>query len=159
MNTFARAAHAPEFAMRIDRQMTNVVPKSARKAIAQLPPVKRITDQVLADFGIPREVLTYIDYPSDYDSRDAQAALEGTGIQVPSLDGYADRLWDYWERNLDPDLFKDRSLRGAIEGKVVVITGASSGIGKALALKVGEAGGIVALVARSEDKLLETNQE
>jgi NAD(P)-dependent dehydrogenase (short-subunit alcohol dehydrogenase family) len=153
INVFARAAHAPEFAMRIDRQMTNVVPKQARKMIAQLPPVRRITDQILKDFGIPRETLSYIDYPSDYDSRDAQAALEGTGISVPALEGYADRLWDYWERNLDPDLFKDRSLRGAVEGKVVVITGASSGIGEAVAMRVGEAGGIAALVARSEEKL------
>jgi short-subunit dehydrogenase len=141
--------------MRIDRQMMNVVPKQARSMVAQLPPVRRIIDQVLGDFGIPREVLSYIDYPSDYDARDAQRALEGTGIQVPALEAYADRLWDYWQRNLDPDLFKDRSLRGAIEGKVVVITGASSGIGEALALKVGEAGGVVALVARSEDKLQE----
>ena len=153
INVFARAAHAPEFAMRIDRQMTNVVPKQARKAIAQLPPVRRITDQILNDFGIPRETLSYIDYPSDYDSRDAQAALEGSGIAVPALEGYADRLWDYWERNLDPDLFKDRSLRGAVEGKVVVITGASSGIGEAVAMRVGEAGGIAVLVARSEEKL------
>jgi short-subunit dehydrogenase len=159
VNTFAKAAHAPEATMRIDRQMMNVMPKGARSMIAQLPPVKRITDQLLGDFGIPREVLTYIDYPSDYDSRDAHRALEGTGIQVPALDAYADRLWDYWERNLDPDLFKDRSLRGAIEGKVVLITGASSGIGQALAMKVGEAGGIVALVARSEDKLNEIKGE
>ena len=108
MNAFARAGHAPEASMRIDRQMMNVVPKQARRMIAQLPPVKRITDQVLGDLGIPREVLTYIDYPSDYDSRDTQRALEGTGISVPALEGYADRLWDYWERNLDPDLFKDR---------------------------------------------------
>ena len=99
--------------------------------LSQLPPVQRIIDQVLRDFGIPRETLSYIDYPTDYDSRDAQAALEGSGISVPALEAYADRLWDYWERNLDPDLFKDRSLRGAIEGKVVVITGASSGIGHA----------------------------
>jgi NAD(P)-dependent dehydrogenase (short-subunit alcohol dehydrogenase family) len=159
INVFARAAHAPQASMRIDRQMMNVVPKQARKMIAQLPPVKRITDQVLADFGIPREVLSYIDYPSDYDSRDAQRELEGTGISVPALEGYADRLWDYWERNLDPDLFKDRSLRGAVEGKVVLITGASSGIGEALALRVGEAGGIAVLVARSEDKLNEVKSQ
>jgi len=159
INVFARAAHAPEATMRIDRQMTNVVPKQARSMIAQLPPVKRITDQVLGDFGIPREVLSYIDYPSEYDAREAQVALEGSGIQVPALDAYADRLWDYWERNLDPDLFKDRSLRGTIEGKVIVITGASSGIGRELALKVGEAGGIAVLVARSEDKLQETKAE
>jgi len=159
VNTFARAAHAPEATMRIDRQMMNVVPKQARSMIAQLPPVRRITDEVLGDFGIPREVLTYIDYPSEYDAREAQVALEGSGIQVPALDAYADRLWDYWERNLDPDLFKDRSLRGTIEGKVIVITGASSGIGRELALKVGEAGGIAVLVARSEDKLQETRAE
>ena len=159
INVFSRAAHAPEAAMRIDRQMMNVVPKQARRMIAQLPPVKRITDQVLDDFGIPREVLSYIDYPSEYDSRDAQRALEGSGIQIPALEAYADRLWDHWERNLDPDLFKDRSLRGAIEGKVVVITGASSGIGKELALKVGEAGGIAVLVARSEDKLREIKEQ
>ena len=159
INVFSRAAHAPEAAMRIDRQMMNVVPKQARRMLAQLPAVRRITDQVLGDFGIPREVLSYIDYPSEYDSRDAQRALDGSGIQVPALEGYADRLWDYWERNLDPDLFKDRSLRGAIEGKVVVITGASSGIGKELAMKVGEAGGIAVLVARSEDKLEEIKGE
>jgi short-subunit dehydrogenase len=159
INVFARAAHAPEATMRIDRQMMNVVPKQARRMLAQLPPVKRITDQVLDDFGIPREVLSYIDYPSEYDARDAQAALEGSGIQIPALEGYADRLWDYWERNLDPDLFKDRSLRGAIDGKIVVITGASSGIGKELALKVGAAGGTAVLVARSEDKLQEIKAE
>jgi NAD(P)-dependent dehydrogenase (short-subunit alcohol dehydrogenase family) len=159
INVFARAAHAPEFAMRIDRQMINVVPKQARKMIAQLPPVRRITDQILGDFGIPRQTLSFIDYPSDYDSRDAQAALEGTGISVPALEGYADRLWDYWERNLDPDLFKDRSLRGAVEGKVIVITGASSGIGEAVAVRVGEAGAITVLVARSEDKLNEVKAQ
>ena len=79
VNTFARAAHAPESTMRIDRQMMNVVPKQARSMIAQLPPVQRITDQLLGDFGIPREVLTYIDYPSDYDSRDAQRGARGHG--------------------------------------------------------------------------------
>ncbi len=159
MNTFARAAHAPEASMRIDRQMINMVPKQARGLIAQLPPVKRITDQVLGDLGIPREVLSFIDFPSEYDSRDTERALEGTGIAVPALEGYADRLWDYWERNLDPDLFKDRSLRGAVEGKVVVITGASSGIGEAVALRVGEAGGITVLVARSKDKLDEVKSQ
>jgi len=40
----------------------------------------KFTDQILNDFGIPRETLSYIDYPSDYDSRDSQAALEGSGI-------------------------------------------------------------------------------
>src|SRR5207302_3752291 len=44
-------------------------------------------------------------------------------------------------------------------GKTVLITGASSGIGKAAALKIAKAGGIPLLVARSEDKLAQTKQE
>lgn len=49
-----------------------------------------------------------------------------------------------------------RSLAEAVEGRIVMITGASSGIGKAAALKVGAAGGTVLLVARTEEKLRET---
>jgi short-subunit dehydrogenase len=124
-----------------------------------LPPVKRITDQVLNDLGIPRSVLVYINYPTDFDSTKTQEALEGTGISVPPLPSYAERLWDYWERNLDPDLFKDRSLSAAVRGKIVLITGASSGIGKATAVKVADAGATVLLVARSLDKLEETKDE
>jgi NAD(P)-dependent dehydrogenase (short-subunit alcohol dehydrogenase family) len=159
INVFARAAHAPEAAMRIDSRMFEFIPKQVRSGLTMLPPVKRITDTVLADLGIPREVLVYINYPTDFDSTKTQTALEGTGISVPPLASYADKLWDYWERNLDPDLFKDRSLSGAIGGKVVLITGASSGIGKATAIKCGAAGAEVLLVARTPEKLEETRRE
>jgi NAD(P)-dependent dehydrogenase (short-subunit alcohol dehydrogenase family) len=47
----------------------------------------------------------------------------------------------------------------AFQGKVVLITGASSGIGRAAALKIAAAGGIPILVARSMDKLEETKAE
>jgi NAD(P)-dependent dehydrogenase (short-subunit alcohol dehydrogenase family) len=159
INTFAKAAHAPEAALRIDSKMFEFIPKQVRMGLTTLPPVKRFTDQVLADFGIPRSVLVYINYPTDFDSTKTQEALEGTGISVPPLPSYAERLWDYWERNLDPDLFKDRSLSGAIGGKVVLITGASSGIGKAAAVKCAAAGAEVLLVARTPEKLEETKAE
>ena len=159
INVFAKAAHAPEAAMRLDSRMFDFIPKQVRGGLTMLPPVKRITDQVLADLGIPRSVLVYINYPTTFDSAKTQAALEGTGIAVPPLSSYADKLWDYWERNLDPDLFKDRSLSGAISGKTVLITGASSGIGKATAIKAGEAGATVLLVARTPEKLEETKAE
>jgi NAD(P)-dependent dehydrogenase (short-subunit alcohol dehydrogenase family) len=159
INVFAKAAHAPEAAMRIDSRMFDFIPKQVRGGLMMLPPVKRITDTVLADVGIPRSVLVYINYPTDFDSTKTQTALEGTGISLPPLPSYADKLWDYWERNLDPDLFKDRSLSGAIGGKVVLITGASSGIGKACAIKCGAAGAEVLLVARTPEKLEETKAE
>jgi len=52
-----------------------------------------------------------------------------------------------------------RSLEDAVEGRNVMITGASSGIGRATALEIGEAGGTVLLVARTEDKLREVARE
>jgi NAD(P)-dependent dehydrogenase (short-subunit alcohol dehydrogenase family) len=159
INIFARAAHAPQMGMRLDPKMFEMVPPAVRSGLMMLPPVKRITDTVLSDLGIPRSVLTYVNYPTSFDSREAQAALEGTDITVPPLETYADRLWDHWQRNLDPELFKDHSLAGAVKGKVVMITGASSGIGKAAALRVGEAGAIVLLVARTPEKLEETKSE
>jgi NAD(P)-dependent dehydrogenase (short-subunit alcohol dehydrogenase family) len=159
INAFAKAAHAPEAAMRIDSRMFNFIPKPVRQGIESLPPVQRITNQVLSDFGIPRSVLVYINYPTQFDSRNTKEALEGTDIRVPPLPSYSDKLWDYWERNLDPDLFKDRSLSGAVGGKVVLITGASSGIGKAAARKAAAAGAEVLLVARTPEKLEETKAE
>lgn len=48
---------------------------------------------------------------------------------------------------------EDRALRERMSGKAVVVTGASSGIGEALAERLGEAGAKVLLVARSADKL------
>ncbi|MGA7397007.1 MAG: SDR family oxidoreductase [Solirubrobacterales bacterium] len=153
INLFARSATAPQMSIRIDPEMLNIVPPAVRGGLMMLPPVKRISDNVLNDVGIPREVLVYVNYPTRFDCKNTLSALDGSGIAVPPLETYADRLWDYWERELDPDLFKDRSLGGAIGGKIVMITGASSGIGQAAAEKAAAAGAKVLLVARSADKL------
>lgn len=45
------------------------------------------------------------------------------------------------------------SLRGAVRGRITLVTGASSGIGAATARRIGRACGEVVLVARSTDKL------
>jgi short-subunit dehydrogenase len=52
-----------------------------------------------------------------------------------------------------------RSLKDAVSGRTVMITGASSGIGKAAALEIGEAGGTMLLVARRRDQLQEVADE
>ncbi|MEA2466696.1 MAG: hypothetical protein QOJ57_822 [Thermoleophilaceae bacterium] len=155
LNEFAKAAHAPQFVMRVDQNVTNMVPKQVRAGIKALPTVKRIRNQLFRDLGIPPAAMENRDFKAKFDARDSQRALSGTGIAVPPLSTYAPRLWDYWERNLDPDLFRDRSLASVIKGKKVLITGASSGIGLETALKVGEAGGEVILVSRTREKLEE----
>ena len=50
-------------------------------------------------------------------------------------------------------------LPGAVRGKVVMITGASSGIGRATAERIGAAGATVVLVARSADALGEVRDK
>ena len=159
LNLFAEAAHAPQMSMRVDARLFNYIPSVIKQGLYMLPPVKRIYREVMRDLGMPPDVLKFINYPTKFDSRETQKLLKGSGITVPRLDDYAWRLWDYWERHLDPDLFIDRSLRGHVGGKVVVVTGGSSGIGHATAVMMARAGARVAIVARDQAKLADTVRE
>ncbi len=194
IDIFARCAHAPETAVRVPQPALEAVAPLARGALKALPPLGFAFDALLAELGIPRSVLAYVDWPTRFDCQRTLEALEGSGIAVPPLESYADKLWDYWERHLDPDLFRDQTLVGAVRGRrgvlggvakvvgqqvpdevrrvvrrlrgdaslenavrgrVVLITGASSGIGRAAAIRIGDAGGTVLLVARTAEKLEE----
>ena len=159
INIFAEAGHAPRFNMRLDSRMFAFIPRVVRDTLSGLPPVRRIVRTVLDDMGLPESVLMFLNYPTRYDNRDAERALAGSDIAVPPLRDYAPQIWDYWERKLDPDLFIDHSLEGNVRGKVVLITGASSGIGKSSAVRLAEAGAHVLLVARTPEKLEETATE
>src|SRR3954447_11659770 len=159
INVFASAGHAPPVAVRADKKMTEMVPKGVLSYAMKLPALKDIRRSVLADLGIPDSIIEYVGLKPTFDQRDTKRALDGSGIELPQLESYADKLWDYWERHLDPDLYKDRSFEGAINGKTVIITGGSSGIGKAAAHKIARAGGIPILVARTQEKLDEVVKE
>ena len=198
IDTFAQAAHAPQTSLRVPAGALDLAAPLAAMAVNGLPLADGIADSVLADFGIPRSVLIYVNYPTRFDSRQTQAALRGSGIEVPPLPAYAGKLWDYWERHLDPDLYRDRtlagaargragfiggltqiiehqipdelmrlgrrvrggvSLEGAVRGRIVMVTGASSGIGKSAAMKIADAGGTVLLVARTPEKLEATKEQ
>jgi NAD(P)-dependent dehydrogenase (short-subunit alcohol dehydrogenase family) len=159
INTFARAAHAPQMALRVDKKLTDALPKGVGSMLMQLPALKGVRRAILDDLHIPEEVVEYVGLTAQFDTRDTERALRGSGIEVPELDSYAYRLWDYWERNLDPDLFKDRSFEHAVNGRTVLITGASTGIGRAAALKIAAAGGVPLLVARTREKLEEVRDE
>ncbi|HXV05783.1 MAG TPA: SDR family oxidoreductase, partial [Solirubrobacterales bacterium] len=159
VNLFARAADAPQAAVRLEPSVTEPATSLVRTGLKLFPPAKRAGEMALRRLGIPPAALAYVDFPTSFDSSRAQAALAGSGIEVPPLESYADRLWDYWERNLDPALFRDRTLSAAVRGKVVLITGGSSGIGRATAVKLADAGATVLLVARSLDRLEKTKTE
>ena len=159
LDIFSKAAHAPKMNLFINAALLGFIPRSVKKGMMALAPVRRVRNAVMQDLGLPEDIFTFINYPTRFDCRDTQAALKGSGISCPNLHDYAWRLWDYWERHLDPALAIDRSLRGTVGGKVVLVTGGSSGIGLAAAIKFAEAGAITLICARDEDKLAEAQKE
>jgi NAD(P)-dependent dehydrogenase (short-subunit alcohol dehydrogenase family) len=166
INAFCAAASAPRFATPLDRGVARAgvlgrVPRRLRPStiangLVRLGPVQAVLDQTIGRLGIPAEVLAHTGFKPVFDSRITEKALAGSGIAVPDLESYARSLWSYWEENLDQTAGRDPRTRAALAGKHVVITGASSGIGRVTALKVAQAGGIPVLVARGKDKLEET---
>jgi len=159
LDIFTRAAHAPKMNVFINAALLGFIPKSVKKGLMAMAPVRRIRNAVIKDLGVPEDMLTFVNYPTRFDRRETDAALKGTGIECPNLRDYAWCLWDYWERHLDPALFVDRSLRGTVGGKVVLITGGSSGIGLSAACRFAEAGAVTIICARGEDKLADAVKE
>ncbi len=159
LDIFSRAAHAPKMNLFVNAALLGFVPKSVKKGLMALAPVRRIRNAVMKDLGLPDDMFTFINFPTRYDRRELDAALKGSGIECPDLNDYAWVLWDYWERHLDPALFIDRSLKGTVAGKVVLVTGGSSGIGLAAAHKFAEAGATTLICGRDQDKLDEACAE
>jgi NAD(P)-dependent dehydrogenase (short-subunit alcohol dehydrogenase family) len=146
------------------------------KGISMAGPFRRLAEEAVARMGIPPEVVGYVNYPTRFDSTRTQQLLAAGGIECPPFESYAQVLWDYWLEFLRPDkhnlihevdgLFNQMigrpslsAVRRKVSGKVVVVTGATSGIGKACALRLAEAGAYVQLVARTVEKLDETLAE
>ena len=159
LDIFTHAGHAPQLALKLNPRILGFIPAALRNGILQLPPIRRIGEQLMKDLRLPPDILTFVGYPTRFECRETQKILAGTGIAVPPLEDYAWKLWDYWERHLDPELFTDRSLRGAVAGKIVLITGAAAGIGKAAALKVAAAGAKVIVLDREEERLNQACEE
>jgi NAD(P)-dependent dehydrogenase (short-subunit alcohol dehydrogenase family) len=159
LDIFSKAAHAPKMNLFVNAALLGFIPKSVKKGMMALAPVRRVRAAVMKDLGLPDDMLTFINFPTRYDCRETLAALKGSGIECPNLHDYAWRLWDYWERHLDPALAIDRSLRGQVAGKVVLVTGGSSGIGLAAAVKFAKAGAITIICARDEAKLAEAKTQ
>ena len=159
LDIFSKAAHAPKMNLFVNAALLGFIPKGVKKGMMAMAPVRRVRAAVMKDLGLPDDMLTFINFPTRYDCRETQAALKGSGIECPNLNDYAWRLWDYWERHLDPALFIDRSLKGTVAGKVVLVTGGSSGIGLAAAHKFAEAGATTVICGRDQDKLDEACKE
>ena len=80
-------------------------------------------------------------------------ALRKNPFRMPDLRPHARELAGALGRRLDATLFPRATLRRRVDGKTVLITGASMGIGETLAYRLAQAGAHVLLSARSTEAL------
>ena len=114
---------------------------------------KVLRNMAATQLGIPGEILDVVDLAPTFTSVNTAEALRGTGITVPEFASYAPQLWRYWAEHLDPDRARRDDPAGPLVGKHVIITGASSGIGRASAIAVAERGATVFALARNAEAL------
>src|SRR6202011_4332854 len=62
MNELNKAAHAPRLALRIDKRLTDALPKGVVSMLLKLPQLKDIRASILADFGIPAEIIEHVGF-------------------------------------------------------------------------------------------------
>jgi len=158
-NEFCRAAHAPQFTLRVDSRAGAMLPRDATSMLQHWAVAQTLKRRLLEGVRIPEAALRYVSNRAKFPCDNTLAALEGTGITCPPLHDYAWKIWDYWERHLDPEALTPRNLRAALQGRVVVVTGASSGIGRATAALLASHGANVVLVSRTKEKLDELMAE
>ena len=146
-NTIAAAAHAPQ---RLCASTPSCSTRCPRRTLSMLMQLRR-RERAVGRAGRLRHPrrgaqLRRADGAVRHPRHRADAR-GGSGIVPPPADSYATKLWDYWERNLDPDLFKDRSFEGAVNGKTARLpwprAGSASG-----GVQDRPSGGLPLLVAR-----------
>jgi thioester reductase-like protein/short-subunit dehydrogenase len=114
---------------------------------------KVLRNMAVTQLGIPAEILDVVDLMPAFTADNTREALRDTGITIPEFSSYAPKLWQYWAEHLDPDRARRDDPAGPLVGKHVVITGASSGIGRASAIAVAERGATVFALARNGEAL------
>jgi thioester reductase-like protein/NADP-dependent 3-hydroxy acid dehydrogenase YdfG len=114
---------------------------------------KILRNMAVTQLGIPAEILDVVDLAPTFTSENTEEALRGSGIHVPEFSTYAPKLWRYWAEHLDPDRARRDDPAGPLVGRHVIITGASSGIGRASAIAVAERGARVFALARNAEAL------
>lgn len=152
-NALADAAGAPKIRLGLDKRL--FAPAALGLALAgRVPGVTGARDLLLSRLGIPPEVLPHMTFEPEFSAVATRQELSRLGVAAPpELSTYAQRLWDYWAAHLDPYKARRKRAGGVLAGRTVAVTGASSGIGREVALKVAERGGIPLLLARRTEEL------
>ena len=156
LNLLSSAAGGPRFT-RLPTRPGRPGRKSGASPFLQvaktLGSVRFFRDELLAGLSVPTEVADLAGTSTQYGTERLLGALEGSGLECPEPAAYIPLIWDYWLRRMDPERDAETVRRRAFAGKRVLVTGASGGIGEAVARELGVLGAVVFLVARRESEL------
>lgn len=157
-NALAAPLGAPQVLATMPEAVGRALTRAA-DAASTVPALAAARDIALAELDIPPEVLPHLTFPTRFTAERTTAELAGTGIASPEIGDYAPALVAWWREHLDPNRHRRPREGGALQGRRVVITGASSGIGRETAYKVARAGGVPLLVARRTEELEEVKAQ
>ena len=112
------------------------------------------------DLGIPACPVGLLNHPTTFDAAQAQALLAPAGIRVPPpgrrTPGACGTIGNAASI---PVCTPPPPCSRCVRGKMVLVTGGSSGIGRATALRLAEAGARLLIVARDEQRLASVRAE
>ena len=83
LDIFSTAAHAPKMNLFVNAALLGFIPKSVKKGLMALAPVRRIRNAVLKDLGLPEDMLTFVNYPTRFDMRETTQGAGGQRHRVP----------------------------------------------------------------------------
>jgi NAD(P)-dependent dehydrogenase (short-subunit alcohol dehydrogenase family) len=161
IDSWAKAAGAPRFVLPQPRlPIAGKVASAIGSVVSKADKLADVSAKVMDKIGIPAESLELGTFASTLTSDATMRELAEAGISAPpDFPDYADKLYGYWSRHMDELSARRRHPGGPLAERIVVITGASSGIGRAAAIKVAERGGIPLLLARRADELAQVVTE
>src|ERR671920_1562864 len=100
---FADVAGAPTFAVPVDRSLTGVLPtgllpKALRpgtlvRNVLRSSPAQVALRETVGRLGLPPQAVEHLSFPTRYGARATERALAGSGLTVPELATYAEKLW------------------------------------------------------------------
>ena len=158
-NGLARAAGAPRVVLDLPLPLLPAG-LAALTALGRVPGMRAAGEVAAARLGVPAQVLPHLTFRPVFSTDRTREVLDGLGVAPPPEFGtYAGTLYAYWARHLDPLKARRRPEGSPLNGRTVVVTGASSGIGRTTALGIAARGGIPLLLARRTEELEKVREE
>lgn len=146
-NDLARIVGAPLLSRNVDPNGIFQLFPHIRSSFQFWPPTRRMAAKMMEELGFAPSIAAALAEPTPQ-----ARGPEATPAEVPAVGEYVARLYGHWVAHHAGTRRSVQPAR-AVDGEVIMVTGASSGIGRALSLQLAGAGAHVLLVARREQEL------